>query len=362
MPAPRILAFIGIIAVLSLAHAQTPPTAYTITQALQGGEDGTMTIYRNGSQVVFEYRHAAKPDGTPASHSLSFYDLTAGVSHTWDPSINPPSCSVGKFSGDWGDPFASTAELTAAIAKGDLKPAGPETIGGIPTKVYAGVSQGTNLKVWLDEKDGLVIRLAFGAPGAAMQNMVDIRSVTFAPPPASLFTMPAYCASVKPPPTPAELIADETGDSGDNFVNGLYGPGSTNSCSIVIRVVAAKTMAPVTRPWQFAIDTTFNQDHPSPYTFGVGNDGTSTFSGGSIHEISNQIHNDMLRIDNPPATFYKAMNVKQPGRGTEAGMIYRQCFAPVTMLYYVMKDPADIGKGADWLYAKSGKYAAVPAR
>jgi len=362
MPAPRILAFIGIIAVLSLAHAQTPPTAYTITQALQGGEDGTMTIYRNGSQVVFEYRHAAKPDGTPASHSLSFYDLTAGVSHTWDPSINPPSCSVGKFSGDWGDPFASTAELTAAIAKGDLKPAGPETIGGIPTKVYAGVTQGTNLKVWLDEKDGLVIRLAFGAPGAAMQNMVDIRSVTFAPPPASLFTMPAYCASVKPPPTPAELIADETGDSGDNFVNGLYGPGSTNSCSIVIRVVAAKTMAPVTRPWQFAIDTTFNQDHPSPYTFGVGNDGTSTFSGGSIHEISNQIHNDMLRIDNPPATFYKAMNVKQPGRGTEAGMIYRQCFAPVTMLYYVMKDPADIGKGADWLYAKAGKYAAVPAK
>ena len=361
MPAPRILAFIGIIAVLSLAHAQTPPTAYTITQALQGGEDGTMTIYRNGSQVVFEYRHAAKPDGTPASHSLSFYDLTAGVSHTWDPSINPPSCSVGKFSGDWGDPFASTAELTAAIAKGDLKPAGPETIGGIPTKVYAGVTQGTNLKVWLDEKDGLVIRLAFGAPGAAMQNMVDIRSVTFAPPPASLFTMPAYCASVKPPPTPAELIADETGDSGDNFVNGLYGPGSTNSCSIVIRVVAAKTMAPVTRPWQFAIDTTFNQDHPSPYTFGVGNDGTSTFSGGSIHEISNQIHNDMLRIDNPPAYFYKAMNVKQPGRGTEAGMIYRQCFAPVTMLYYVMKDPADVGKGADWLYAKAGKYAALPA-
>jgi len=362
MPAPRILAFVGIIAVLSLAHAQTPPTAYTITQALQGGEDGTMTIYRNGSQVVFEYRHAAKPDGTPASHSLSFYDLTAGVSHTWDPSINPPSCSVGKFSGDWGDPFASTAELTAAIAKGDLKPAGPETIGGIPTKVYAGVTQGTNLKVWLDEKDGLVIRLAFGAPGAAMQNMVDIRSVTFAPPPASILTMPAYCASVKPPPTPAELIADETGDSGDNFVNGLYGPGSTNSCSIVIRVVAAKTMAPVTRPWQFAIDTTFNQDHPSPYTFGVGNDGTSTFSGGSIHEISNQIHNDMLRIDNPPATFYKAMNVKQPGRGTEAGMIYRQCFAPVTMLYYVMKDPADIGKGADWLYAKAGKYAAVPAK
>ena len=359
MLSPRILAIVAILALTSLAHAQTPPTAYTITQALQGGEDGTMTIYRSGSQVVFEYRHAAKPDGTPASHSLSLYDLNAGVSHGWDPSINPPSCSVGKFSGDWGDPFASTAELTADIAKGDLKPAGSETIGGIPAKVYAGVSQGTNLKVWLDEKDSLVMRLAFGAPGTTMQNMVDIRSASFAPPAASLFVLPSYCAGVKPPPTPAELIADETGDSGDNFVSGLYGPGSTNSCSIVIRVVAAKTMAPVTRPWQFAIDTTFNPDHPSPYTFGTGADGTSGFSGGQIHEITNQIHNDMLRIDNPPAYFYKAMNVIQPGHGTEAGMIYRQCFAPVTMLYYVMKDAADIGKGADWRYAKSGKYAAA---
>jgi hypothetical protein len=362
MPAPRIFTLVGILALSTLAHAQTPPTAYTITEPIVGSDGGTMTIYRSGQQVVMEYIHSKVPDGTPGHRSLGYYDLNAGVSHTWDPTITPPSCSVGKFSGDWGDPFASTAELTAAITKGDLKPTGSETISGIPTKVYAGVTQGTNLKVWLDEKDGLVLRMSYGAPGAAMQNMIDITKVSFAPPPASLFTMPDYCASVKPPPTPAELIAEETGDSADNFVNGIYGPGSTNSCSIVIRVVAAKTMAPVTRPWQFAIDTTFNQDHPSPYTFGVGNDGTSTFSGGSIHEITNQIHDDMLRIDNPPAYFYKAMNVKQPGHGTEAGMIYRQCFAPVTMLYYVMKDPTDIGKGADWLYAKSGKYAVVPAK
>jgi hypothetical protein len=361
MSAPKILVCLGIVSLCPLLPAQTPPTAYTITQAIAGDATASMTIYRSGAQAVIEYIHSDKPDGTPGHRSLSFYDLKAGVSHTWDPAIAPPSCSVGKFSGDWGDPFGMTAELAPAIAKGDLKAAGAETLHGIPAKVYAGATQGENIKVWFDEKDGLILRETYGAPGAAPQNLVDITKVSIAPPPASLFTMPAYCASVKPPPSPAELIAEETGDSGDNFVNGLYGPGSTNSCSIVIRVVAAKTMAPVTRPWQFAIDTNFNQDHPSPYTFGVGDDGTSTFSGGSIHEITSQIHNDMLRIDNPPAYFYKAMNVKQPGRGTEAGMIYRQCFAPVTMLYYVMKDPADIGKGADWLYAKSGKYATPPA-
>lgn len=359
---PRILTCLGILAFSPLLQAQTPPpTTYTITQTTVGADGATTTFYRSGTQVVMEYIHPKIPDGTPGHHSLSLYDLNAGVSHTWDPAITPPSCSVGKFSGDWGDPFGMTAELAPQIASGEFKPVGVETVAGVSTKVYANTSPQETVKVWFDAKDNLVIRAQVLAANAAPQILVDISKVSFTAPPASIFVLPPYCAGVKPPPTPAELIADETGDSGDNFVNGIYGPGSTNSCSIVIRVVAAKTMAPVTRPWQFAIDTTFNQDHPSPYTFGVGVDGTSTFSGGAIHEITNQIRNDMLRIDNPPAYFYKAMNVKQPGRGTEAGMIYRQCFAPVTMLYYVMKDPADIGKGADWLYAKSGKYAAVPA-
>jgi hypothetical protein len=362
MSAPRILTCLGILALAPFSHAQTPPTAYTITQPIVGSDGGTATIYRNGSQVAMEYIHPNIPDGTPGHRSFSVYDLTAGVSHTWDPAIAPPSCSTAKFSGGWGDPFEMTAELAPQIASGEFKPAGVETVAGVSTKVYANTSPQETVKVWFDAKDNLVIRAQVIAANAAPQTLADISKVSFAPPPAAIFVLPAYCVGVKPPPTPAELIAEETGDSGDNFVNGLYGPGSANSCSIVIRVVAAKTMAPVTRPWQFAIDTTFNQDHPSPYTFGVGVDGTSTFSGGSIHEITSQIHNDMLRIDNPPPTFYKAMNVKQPGRGTEAGMIYRQCFAPVTMLYYVMKDPADVGKGADWLYAKSGKYAAVPAR
>jgi len=363
MPAPRVLSCLAILALTALLPAQTPPTAYTITEAIAGASAGsTMTVYRNGTKALTDMFHPAQPDGAPARHTLTFYDLAANTSHTWDPAITPPSCSVGTFSGGWGDPFEATAELTASIAKGDLKPAGMETLHGIPTKVYAGVTQGMNLKAWLDEKDGLVIKMAFGAPGATMTTMVDISKVSFAPPPASLLAMPAYCASVKPPPTPAEVFAAETGDSGANFVNAIYGPGSNNSCSVVLRVVNAKSMAPITRRWQAAIDTTYNQDAPTPphYEFGVGNDGTSTFAGGGLHEITSQIHNDMLRIDNPPAYFNLGMNVVQPGHGAGVGLIYRQCFAPVTMLYYILKDPADPGKGGDWLYAKSGKYAAVP--
>jgi hypothetical protein len=276
----------------------------------------------------------------------------------------PINCSAGTFSGDWGDPYDSTAEITETIAKSNLKPTGTETLHGIPTAVYAIASQGMNVKAWLDQKDGLVIKAEYGAAGAPMTNMIDIRSVSLAPPPASLFVLPAACASVKPPPTEAEVMADETGDSGDNFVNAAYGPGSKNSCSIVIRVVAAKTMAPITRRWQAAIDTSYNMDNPNPahYEFGSAVDGTSTFAGGGLHELTSQIHNDMLRIVNPPAYFNLALNVIQPGHGTGIGLIYRQCFAPVTMLYYVLKDPSDPGSGGDYLYAKSGKYATVPTQ
>jgi hypothetical protein len=362
MPSPKFLPCLAFFALSPLLQAQTPPTIYTITEAIPGTDAGTMTVYRSGEQAVIELNHPAKSDGTPAHRSMSLYDLKSSVSHSWDPAATAPDCSVGTFSGDWGDPFESTGELTAAIAKGDLKPAGTETLYGIPAKVYAGVTQGANVKAWLDQKDGLVIRLTYSTPGGLMQTMVDIRSINVTPPPSSVFVLPAACASMHPPPTAAELIADETGDSADNFVNALYGPGSKNSCSIVLTVVAAKTMIPIDRQFQVAIDTTYDQNNPNPphYEFGVGRDGTSTYAGGGLHEITNQIHNGMLRMDNPPAYFNLSVNIVTPNHGAGIGLIYRQCFAPTTMLYYIAKDPGDPGQGGDWLYAKSGKYAAVP--
>ena len=363
MRTPRIITCLAFLALTSLLPAQTPPTAYTITEALPNETTGSMTIYRNGSQVLIEYKHAATPDGTPASRSLNFIDIKAGTQRSWDPSVTPMTCSASTFSGDWGDPFAGGAELAGPIAKDEIKITGAETLSGIPTKIYTGTTQGMNIKVWFDPKNSLVVKSEFGAPGAAMTTMTDIRSISFAPPAASLFALPSACAGVKPPPTAAELMADETGDDGANWVNAIYGPGSKNTCSIVVRVVAAKTMAPINRKFQAAIDTTYNQDAPTPpqYVFGVGRDGTSTYAGGGLHEITNQVRDGVLRIDNPPAYFMLGVNIPTPNEGANVGLIYRQCFAPVTVLYDIIKDPSDPGKGADWLYAKAGKYATAPA-
>jgi len=116
-------------------NAQTPPTAYIITQSVGGGVPGaTSTIYRSGSKVLVDFTMPAQP-GTPASRSLSLYDLSAGTNITWDPSGSPIQCSAAHFSGDWGDPFAMIAEVTKDIASGDIKPAGTETINGIATQI-----------------------------------------------------------------------------------------------------------------------------------------------------------------------------------------------------------------------------------
>jgi outer membrane lipoprotein-sorting protein len=353
MATPRVLICLGLLALCPLAQSQTPPTVYTITQGLAGSDPGTLTIYRNGDKVVME-------TVLPTQTSRSLYDLKTGVSLSWDPKASPIQCSAGRFSGDWGDPFAMTAEVTGGIAKGDLKPAGTDTVAGIATQVYEQNSPQGNIKAWFDKKDNLVMRATMTSPGTPPSSMVDIRKISFAAPDPKQFTLPAACAGVHPAPTPAEAIADETGDSADNYVNAIYGPGSANSCSILVRVVTAKTMTPITNRLQFAIDTTYNQDNPPHYEFGMARDGSQSYSGGGVHEITNQAHNGMVKIDNPPAYFNLSVNLMKPNYGAGMGLIYRQCFRPVTVLLYVVKDPNDPQAGADWLYAKGGKFATAP--
>jgi hypothetical protein len=351
-----------LLACAPLLNAQTPPTAYVITQSVGGGVPGaTSTIYRSGSKVLVGFAMPAQP-GTPASRSFSFYDLVAGTDTSWDPNASPIQCNVAHFSGDWGDPFAMVAEVTKDIASGDIKPAGTETIDGIETQIYTGSSPQETEKVWLDQKDGLVVRAQAAAPNTPPMVLVDITKVSFTTPPASRFVLPAACAGVKPPPTPAELIAAETGDDPANWVNGSYGPGSTNSCTIVVQAVAAKTMAPINRHYQAAIDTNYDQSNPPHYEFGVATDGTTTFSGGGLHEITDQVHNGIFSIVNPPAYFMLGVYFPIPNRGGDVNLVYRQCFAPVTMLYEVVNDPANPDDAREWLYAKSGKYATPPAQ
>ncbi len=320
---------------------------------------GTSTTYRSGSKVLVDFKQPAQ-GGTPASRSLSLYDLAAGTNTTWNPDARPIQCSVATFSDDWGDPFAMIAEVNKDIASGGIKPAGSETIDGIATQIYSGTSPQETEKIWVDQKDGLVIRATASAPGAAPMTLVDITRVSLVAPPASRFVLPPACAGVKPPPTPAQLIADETGDDPANYVSGTYGPGSNNSCSAVLRVVNAKTMTPITHI-QVVIDTAvFPDNAPPSYTMGVAEDGTTSYSGGHVMEITNRVHNGVVRLGFPPNHFMLGVNIPLPHHGGGIGLVYRQCFAPTTVLLDVVKDYGTDNQSQDLLWVKAGKYAAPP--
>lgn len=360
MFAQRSFVCMGVLALSTLLQAQTPPTAYTITEAVSGGDPGVMlTIYRNGTKVLLDTFYPAQ-GGTAARHAFTLFDIAAHASYTWDPAGSPISCSASTSSGDFGDPFGLTEDINKGVASGELKPAGAETISGIPTKVYVNATPQETTKAWFDQKDGLVIKATVTSGTNPVMTLADIRKVSFAPPAASLFALPPACASAHPPPTAAELIAAETGDSADNWVSAAT-PGSKDNCTVVVRVVQAKTMEPVTRKLQMAIDTSIKVNSPPPYTFGVGEDGTATYSGGGVHEVTNFVRNGTLRIPNPPPYFMLGVNIPTPHIGAELNLIYRQCFAPTTVLYRIVNDVNDPQKGGDWLWAKAGKYATVPA-
>lgn len=358
MTTPRIVACFGLLALSPLTQAQTSPTSYSITEK-GNSADAVTTVYRSGSKALAIVNEPAQ-GSTPATRIYSLYDIAAGINYTWSPDTNPIPCSSGTFSGDWGDPFAMTAELTKDIASGDVKPAGTETINGIPTLIYAGSNAQASEKIWFDQKDGLVMRAQVTGAGAPLMTLVDITKVSLAPPDPSLFVLPPGCANQKPPRTPAQLMTDETGDDAANFVNGSYGPGSQTSCNVVLRVVQAKTMTPISNI-QVAIDTTYNRDNPPHYESGVHNDGTETFSGGGIHEITDQVHNGVVSLGNLPSYFMLDVNLIRPNHGSGAGLVYRQCFAPTTVLLYVVKDYGQPDESVDVLWVKAGRYAVLPA-
>jgi hypothetical protein len=362
MPISKITMCLGLIACAALAGAQAPsPTVYTVIDSA-GNPGSQTTIYRSGSKAL-RITFLPAQGATPASKTYSLYDIAAGKNWTWNPDVKEVGCSVGTFSGDWGDPFAQTPDFLTDISKGQFKSGGTATMNGFAAELYTGSESGANIKVLFDRKDGLIIRAEASMPGGQPMVTTNISKVTLAPPPMSLLNLPPICAGVKAPPTQSEVFADETGDIGSNYVSAYTGPGSAQSCQVVLRVVDAKSITPIGNV-QVAIDTTYNQNDPNPphYTYGARNDGSMSFEGGGLHEITNTVHNGEVVLNNLPAYFNLDVNVvEQPGRVSSSGLVYRQCFAPKQVLLWIVKDRGKPTESSDVVWVKSGKYAAPPS-
>ena len=319
-------------AAAQLGPAQTEPSAYTVVQVNSlFGSPVTVTMMRDGAHAVIE-----------TGDVRSYYDLSSHKQ--WSLSIAHPEsgCSIARWSGDWGDPF-----ISEDIDKANPKQAGAETANGIPSNVYTADG---GVKVWREPKTGLYVKVE-------LQGKTAIETTKYVPgKPAVTMTPPAACLSQILPPSDQEVIAAETNDAAANYVRANTGPASKDSCTVFVRALKAVTMEPLTK-FQIALDTTYTVENPGSRTTGIAEDGHLTFSGAGIHEVTSQLRNGVLRIDNAPATFFLDTGFGRAGEA-DAG-IYRQCSGPQSVLLLLIKNPAKISDGADWLWVKSGKYAAV---
>jgi hypothetical protein len=344
------------------AQTAPAPTVYSLTETnAMFGPVLTVSIYRNGSKAVLDSRSAVSAAMPKAIHTRALYDLNTQQSLSWDLADSSIPCGNGSFSGSWGDPFADSAGLLADLNKQNPKQVGTATVLGFSAKILESDDPARKTRVWVDNKYGLLLKAVSIPVNGAPLTIIEVTDVSYSTPPASLFAVPANCAAAAAAPrvpTEADAIAALTGDNPQDFVKAIYGPGSQNSCSMLFRVVKAGSMEPIVSGYQVGVDLIVATEPTPSYKIGIGTNGHSTYSGGGLHEVTSQIRNGVLRLDNIPAQF--EMDVEFGTAGSSSANIYRQCFAPQTVLLFVVKNPANIGEGGEFLWVKSGKYATLP--
>lgn len=325
---------------LNVWAQQQQPTAYTVTVVnSMFGLPVEETVYRDGSKAVIDMNTPAPAGGT-ATHVRSLYDLSAHTNQSWDLVDSSGGCSSGTFSGDWGDPFTSMVDLSTA------KGAGTETLNGFSTKVYEAAAGGATAKIWVDTKTGLAVKVQV-TQGADTRTFSEVKKLTVGAPVAAVFKVPASCTATAGPVGPTDRekeIAAETGGKVGDFVDAVMttAPGSQDSCSVAVRVMNAGSMAPIAGGFKLTAnvidDAKWAQGDTSP--------------GANVPVTAGA--NGVWRVASPPPHFNLMEDFGDAGGGS--GMIHRQCWGPVSTLLLVVKDPQNLGKGADWLWDVKGKY------
>jgi hypothetical protein len=300
---PRLLLLTACVVTLHAQYAKAPDT-YSITQANSMFMPGAVTqITRDGEKVVVDQTYSNQ-------HTRTYYDLRAGKAYTLDMTNPAADCSASTFTGDWGDPFTMSADLTGQITKAGAKSTATETVNGLASRVFeAGPS-----KAWVETKYGLIAKMVIGG-----QPVLEIRKFSLAPPPAAALALPASCAAAATPPAPPPANPD--------FLKAIMPPASAKSCTAYLRVPHGATMEPI---GGFHVKVN-NSDRP--------------------------LQNGVARLDNVPEHFDVSLDFGDGG-GASA-QIYRQCPAPQSVLLFVVKNPAIIGEGGDWFWVKSGKFSKV---
>jgi hypothetical protein len=136
-------------------------------------------------------------------------------------------------------------------------------------------------------------------------------------------------------------IAAETGSAVGDFPDAVMDgpPGNQDACSVTVRVMRAGSMTPIVSGVKLTAATLDEHGKLVP-------GGTLTVTPGA---------GGVWRIRNVPARFQVADSFDNGGAGR--GWIRRRCWGAVSTLLLVVHDANNLGKGADWVWDKDGKYA-----
>lgn len=313
---------------------------------MAGPPGQNMVIYRSGPKAAIDIIH--EPGG-PSGTTRSVIDLDSHSHYDWDTTNPGNGCSVGKWSGNWGDPFEETKGFQDELTKAGGKVVGNEAVNGAAAKVFeAGMPDGSKARMWVDDKSGLLLKLQSTDKSGKSQTMTEVKSVSLSKPPDSVFEIPPSCVAAAHPPVDPDFEVATTA------------PASQDACVVWVRVVKAGSMETIKGGFRMGIDLAINTLHPAEHNVGQGPDGNGVFSGGGIREMSGQFKDGVLRLGRIATMFYIA-SVFDNNRGFASAMMYRKCFGPQTMLLMVVKDPNNIGKGVDYLWDKKGKYLPTSA-
>lgn len=187
--------FIGLTPSVSNAQPDAAPTRYSVTETLSFVVQGQlMKIGRDGQRAIIEQSMPPRADNPTGLHTRTYYDLKARLSYTLD-LIDPSTpCGPSNFTGDWGDPFAMSADFIAQMAKFHPTDAGAATVNGFATEVSVATTPDGQGKIWVEPKTGLIIKWVMTPSNGPPQTLIEVTSLSLTPPTSATLALPTKCA------------------------------------------------------------------------------------------------------------------------------------------------------------------------
>jgi hypothetical protein len=324
------------------------PTAYRIvaTQA-RFGTPGAVTAYRSGDRVLVD----AISDRS-GRHTRTLYDIAAHTRFGWNLPNSAGGCTRAAFPSDTVDPFTASVFDVA-----DARFVGMDTLRAWNANVMeAPASNGGTARAWFDTVTNLPLKVVVTAPHGTQQTIFEATSIELTAQPDAIFAVPPACSAAQSNAAPLPAKPTSAGYT-PAIEQPAPGPETAAACTVLFRVVRAGSLELLTSGFQTAIDLAVDPARPPRYILGVTPEGHVTFAGGELHEVTEEFHNGVLRIEHAPAQF--EIDTEFGNGGSAHALVYRRCYGPETTLLFVVNNPEQLDQGGQWLWVRSGRRVAA---